>query len=126
VEYPDGLRYSEEHEWVRADRNHVVVGITDYAQDALGDVVFVELPSVGMTVSRGERVCEVESTKSVSEIFAPVSGTIQEVNNSLADTPEQLNTDPYGAGWIFTIAATDEAEVDSLMDAAKYRNLVEQ
>ena len=100
---PEELRYSTEHEWVRTDDDTVVVGITDYAQDALGDVVFVDLPEVGTEVTAGEPMGEVESTKSVSDLFAPVSGTITQVNDSLADQPEQLNHDAYGDGWLVVI-----------------------
>lgn len=120
---PDDLRYSSDHEWVRTDGNQLRVGITDYAQDALGDVVFVELPTVGATVKAGDAIAEVESTKSVSDIFAPVSGTIVEVNDELTDAPERLNEDPYGDGWIMVIETTDgEAE---LLDAAAYQALIE-
>ncbi len=120
---PEDLRYSSDHEWIRTDGQRVRVGITDYAQDALGDVVFVDLPDVGATVSAGESVAEVESTKSVSDIYAPVSGTIVEVNAELADSPERLNEDPYGEGWLFIIEAS--AEADSLLDAAAYRALID-
>ena len=120
---PDDLRYSSDHEWVRSDGPGVRVGITDYAQDALGDVVFVELPEVGSTVSAGDSIAEVESTKSVSDIYAPVSGTIVEVNTELADTPERLNEDPYGEGWLFVIEPSDDN--GDLLDAAAYRALID-
>jgi glycine cleavage system H protein len=120
---PDDLRYSSDHEWVRADGSTVRVGITDYAQDALGDVVFVELPEVGATVAAGDSVAEVESTKSVSDIYAPVSGTITEVNTDLADSPERLNEDPYGEGWLFVIEPADDSA--ELLDAAAYRSLID-
>ena len=119
---PDDLRYSSDHEWVRSDGPRVRVGITDYAQDALGDVVFVDLPDVGTEVSAGESVAEVESTKSVSDIYAPVSGTVVEVNADLADTPEKLNEDPYGEGWLFVIEASSDAD---LLDASAYRALID-
>ena len=122
---PEDHAYSSDHEWIRADGAQARVGITDYAQDALGDVVYVQLPEVGAQVKAGEAIAEVESTKSVSDIFAPVSGTIVEVNADLADAPERLNEDPYGEGWIFTIELSDPSEVDSLLDAAGYRALVE-
>ena len=125
MQLPDDLRYSSDHEWVRIDGNRARVGITDYAQDALGDVVYVQLPEVGTTVSAGDAIAEVESTKSVSDIYAPVSGTIVEVNADLADAPERLNEDPYGEGWIFVVAVDDAASVDGLLDAAAYRALVE-
>jgi glycine cleavage system H protein len=126
VEFPENLRYSKEHEWVALDGARARVGITDYAQDALGDVVFVQLPEVGTSVAAAASVAEVESTKSVSDIYAPVAGTVIEVNESLNDAPEQLNTDPYGTGWIFVLEASDPAAVDSLLDAAAYRRLVEE
>lgn len=125
MEFPEQLRYSEEHEWVAVDGGRARVGITDFAQDALGDVVYVELPGVGSNVMAHASCAEIESTKSVSEIFSPVTGTIVEVNNTLDDAPEQVNTDPYGAGWIFVVEMADPAEVDGLLDAAAYRALAE-
>ncbi|MGV3759770.1 MAG: glycine cleavage system protein GcvH [Actinomycetota bacterium] len=125
MQIPDDLKYSSDHEWVRTEDGKVRVGITDYAQDALGDVVFVDLPEVGATVTAGQSICEVESTKSVSDIYAPVSGTIAEVNSDLADAPERVNEDPYGEGWIFALAVDDVAAVEGLLDAAGYRALVE-
>jgi glycine cleavage system H protein len=126
VEFPEALRYSKEHEWLAVDGSRARVGITDFAQDALGDVVFVQLPDVGATVGAAATVAEVESTKSVSDIYAPVGGSVVEVNESLNDAPEQLNTDPYGAGWIFVLEMSDPSEADGLMDAAAYRQLVEE
>jgi glycine cleavage system H protein len=126
MEFPDQLRYTKEHEWVARDGARGRVGITDFAQDALGDVVFVQLPDVGANVSAMTTIAEVESTKSVSDIYAPVSGTIVEVNSALESTPEQLNQDPYGDGWMFVIEMSDAAQVDSLLDAAAYRRLVEE
>jgi glycine cleavage system H protein len=120
---PDDLRYSSDHEWVRADGATMRVGITDYAQDALGDVVFVDLPDVGTKVDAGQAVAEVESTKSVSDIFAPVSGTIVEVNADLADTPERLNEDPYGEGWLFVIEV--DGATPELLDPDAYRSLID-
>jgi glycine cleavage system H protein len=125
MDFPEHLRYSPDHEWALLDSGEVRVGITDYAQDALGDVVFVDLPEVGTTVKRGESCSEVESTKSVSEIYAPVSGEITAVNTELNDNPERLNEDPYGDGWMFVIAADDVAELDALLDAEGYRALLE-
>jgi glycine cleavage system H protein len=122
---PDDLRYSAEHEWVRVDANLATVGITDFAQDSLGDVVFVQLPEVGTDVIAGASVSEIESTKSVSDIYAPVSGVVTAVNEALADTPELVNQDPYGQGWIMTIELSEPAEVDALLDAGAYRALVE-
>jgi glycine cleavage system H protein len=126
MEFPDQLRYTKEHEWVAVDGARGRVGITDFAQDALGDVVFVQLPDVGANVSAASSIAEVESTKSVSDIYAPVSGTVAEVNAGLESTPEQLNQDPYGDGWIFVIEMSDASQVDSLLDAAAYRRLVEE
>lgn len=123
---PEDLRYSKDHEWARLEGDRVRVGITDYAQDALGDVVFVELPEVGSTVKLDESFSEVESTKSVSDVYAPLAGTIAEVNTDLADAPERLNEDPYGEGWICLLAPADAAAYESLMDAAAYRALTEE
>jgi glycine cleavage system H protein len=125
MEFPEGLRYTKEHEWVAVEGGRARVGITDYAQDALGDIVYVELPEVGRTVRAAEACAEVESTKSVSDIYAPVSGTIVEVNGTLADAPERINESPYGDGWIFVIEMSDTSEVDGLLDASAYRRLVE-
>jgi glycine cleavage system H protein len=121
---PDDLRYSSDHEWVRVEGATARVGITDYAQDALGDVVYVEAPTIGTSVSAGDKVSEVESTKSVSDIFAPVAGTVVEVNVELSAAPERLNEDPYGEGWICVIELDDASQVDGLLDAAAYRDLV--
>lgn len=125
MQIPDDLKYSSDHEWVRVEDGRARVGITDYAQDALGDVVFVDLPEVGAKVAAGDSISEVESTKSVSDIYAPVSGEIVEVNTDLGDAPERLNEDPYGEGWIFVVAVDDPSQVDRLLDAAAYRALVE-
>lgn len=122
---PDDLRYSEDHEWVKVEGSRVRFGITDYAQDALGDVVFVQVPTSGSVVTRGASISEVESTKSVSDIYAPVSGTVAEVNEDLADAPQRVNEDPYGEGWIAVIETSDAAELDQLLDAGAYRTLTE-
>ncbi|MEM1332761.1 MAG: glycine cleavage system protein GcvH [Actinomycetota bacterium] len=122
---PTDLRYSSDHEWVRLDGDVITIGITDYAQDSLGDVVFVELPDVGTEVAANESFTEVESTKSVSDIYAPVAGTIASVNDQLDDQPDLLNSDPYGAGWLCTITVADPADVDALLDADGYRALTE-
>jgi glycine cleavage system H protein len=122
---PEELRYSTDHEWARADGDRVRVGITDYAQDALGDVVFVELPTPGSAVEAGGMVGEVESTKSVSEIYAPVAGEVVAVNGALTDAPETLNSDPYGEGWICEIVPTDPASLDTLLDSDGYRQLID-
>ena len=121
---PDDLRYSSDHEWVRAEGTTLRVGITDYAQDALGDVVYVEIPEVGAVVAAGDKVSEVESTKSVSDIYAPVSGTVVEANDELSSAPERLNEDPYGEGWICVIEPSEPAGADGLLDAAAYRDLI--
>jgi glycine cleavage system H protein len=126
MDFPEQLRYSAEHEWVAVDGTRARIGITDFAQDALGDVVYVQLPDVGALVMANASIAEVESTKSVSEIYAPVSGTVVEVNQSLDDTPEQVNQDPYGSGWIFVIELAEPEQVDGLMAAAAYRALVEE
>lgn len=121
---PEDLRYTTDHEWVRPDGARLTMGITDYAQDALGDVVFVQLPEPGTTVEAGASFSEVESTKSVSDIYAPVSGTVVEVNTELTDAPQHLNDDPYGEGWICVIEAADPGELGGLLDADGYRKLI--
>jgi glycine cleavage system H protein len=123
---PGDLRYSKDHEWVRtSDDNRAVVGITDYAQDALGDVVFVDLPEVGSNVSVGDSIGEIESTKSVSDVYSPLTGMVVEVNSELLDTPEKVNDDPYGEGWMFTLEVADAAAFAELMDATSYTELTE-
>ena len=124
---PDELRYSSEHEWARRldDGSRVRIGITDFAQDALGDVVYVDLPTVGTKVDASESVGELESTKSVSEMYAPIGGTVVAVNEALADNPQLLNEDPYGEGWLIEIEAKDLAELTALLDADAYRSLTE-
>ncbi|MGZ4492086.1 MAG: glycine cleavage system protein GcvH, partial [Nocardioidaceae bacterium] len=123
--YPEDLKYTSEHEWVRspgeADAS-VRIGITDYAQDALGDIVYVSLPETGTEIEDGAAVGELESTKSVSDVYAPLSGTVVAVNDALDGTPELVNSDPYGAGWLFEIVPSDPAAVDGLMDAAAYQD----
>lgn len=122
---PDDLRYTAEHEWARTEGDVLRIGITDYAQDALGDVVFVQLPEPGAEVRAGESCAEVESTKSVSDVYAPVDGTVVEVNPDLADAPQRLNEDPYGDGWLCVIRPTADAAPESLLDADGYRKLIE-
>jgi glycine cleavage system H protein len=122
---PDDLRYPNDHEWVRPADAAVRIGITDFAQDALGDVVFVDLPAVGTVVSKGGSLAEVESTKSVSQIYAPVSGTVVETNEALRGAPELLNSEPYGEGWICAIEASDAAEIDSLLAPEEYRTVTD-
>jgi glycine cleavage system H protein len=120
LEYPADLRYTAEHEWVRVDGDTVRVGITAFAQEALGDVVFVTLPGVGDSVTAGDTCGEVESTKSVSDLYAPVTGEVTAVNDSLDSTPELVNNDPYGGGWMYEMRPADAADVDALMDADAY------
>lgn len=122
---PADLRYSSDHEWIRQDGNVVTIGITEYAQDSLGDVVFVEVPEQGTTVLLGDSFTEVESTKSVSDIYAPMSGIISAVNEVLDDQPELLNSDPYGEGWICSIQYSDSSQLEELMDADAYTALTE-
>jgi len=122
---PDDLRYSSDHEWARANGTTVRIGITDYAQDALGDIVFVDLPAVGGAIESGGTIGEVESTKSVSEIYAPVAGSVLAVNSSLADNPALMNDDPYGEGWLCELEASDPGSLETLLDAASYRQLTE-
>jgi glycine cleavage system H protein len=122
---PEDLRYTADHEWARSEGDQIRIGITDYAQDALGDVVFVQLPAPGATVSAGDSFAEVESTKSVSDVYAPVSGKVVEVNAELADAPQKLNDDPYGEGWLCVLQPDDTDTVGALLDADGYRKLIE-
>jgi glycine cleavage system H protein len=127
VEFPEELRYTKEHEWARAESEaRVRVGITDYAQDALGDVVYVDLPEVGTAVQGGQSFGEVESTKSVSDVFSPISGTIVERNPLVDERPELVNEQPYGDGWLVVIEPAEPGAVESLLDAAAYRAFVDQ
>ena len=119
---PDDLHYSKDHEWVRVDGNIAIVGITDYAQDSLGDVVYVELPKVGDDFAANESFGSVESVKAVSEVFSPVSGEIVGTNEALADTPEKVNQDPYGDGWMIRVQMSNPGEVDSMLTAAEYED----
>ena len=121
---PGDLRYTSDHEWARVEEGTLTVGITDFAQDALGPVVFVQLPEVGSEVRKGGTLGEVESTKSVSEVYAPVAGRVVDVNAELADKPELLNEDPYGAGWLCVIEPTDPVEAEQLLDAASYEGIL--
>lgn len=123
---PGDLRYLQSHEWARVEGERVTVGISDFAQDALGDIVFVELPEVGRAVAAGEAFCEVESTKSVSDIYAPVAGTVAEVNTALGDAPQKINDDPYGDGWICVIQAATPVSGDDLLDAAAYQKVLDE
>jgi len=123
-EYPDELRYTSDHEWVNRVGERVRIGITAYAQDALGDIVFVSLPDVGATVSAGSSVGEVESTKSVSDLYAPVSGTVVALNDALQDEPNLVNTDPYGEGWMFEVEPAEAGAVDGLLTSEQYRQQI--
>jgi glycine cleavage system H protein len=126
VNVPDDLKYADTHEWARLeDDGTVTLGISDFAQDQLGDVVFIGLPAVGATVTAGEPFGEIESTKSVSDLYAPVTGEVASVNGALGDSPERVNADPYGEGWMIVIRAADVSSLDRLMDAAAYRAFVE-
>jgi glycine cleavage system H protein len=123
--YPDELRYHPEHDWARIDGEMATFGVTWYAQDALGEVVFYEPPEVGKEVKKDEAYAEVESVKAVSDVYAPLSGEVTEVNAALAENPEKINQDPYGDGWMVKVKLSDPSEADGLMDAAAYRKLLE-
>jgi glycine cleavage system H protein len=125
-EIPRDLQYTREDEWVRVEGGRVVIGVTDYAQQQLGDIVFVELPAVGSSVERGEPFGVIESVKAVSDLYAPVSGEVVEVNGDLADHPENVNEDCYADGWMITIELSDAADLETLLDAARYRQHVEE
>jgi len=124
AKYPSDLKYSEEHEWVRVEGDTVTVGISDFAQDQLGEVVFVDLPDVGSEIVGGETFGEVESVKSVSDLFSPVTGSVVERNDNLPDAPETVNEDPYGDGWLVKVKMGDASELDALMSAAEYEDFV--
>jgi len=124
MQFPADLRYTKEHEWLRLQGGEAVVGITDFAQDALGDVVFVELPAVGTVLTQGQTFGVVESNKTVSDLFAPVGGTVLAVNQSLRDEPEAVNRDPYGAGWMVKLAPANAGDANGLLDAAAYQAFV--
>ena len=126
MNFPDDLRYTREHEWARRKGKNVVVGITEFAQDQLGDVVYLELPDVGDAVKKGDAFGVVESTKAVSELFAPLTGKVVEVNDPLSDAPETVNEDPYEEGWMVVIEPSDPAEVDALMDAKAYQAFLDE
>jgi glycine cleavage system H protein len=123
---PTSLKYTKEHEWVKLEGNKVTIGITDHAQSALGDVVFVELPSVGDTLEAGKPMGVVESVKAVSDVYCPVSGTVTKVNEVLLDTPETLNQDAFGAGWMVELEVADLSQIDGLMDAAQYEEFLQE
>jgi glycine cleavage system H protein len=120
MSYPDDLRYSKEHEWVRAEESHATIGITSFAADELGDIVFVELPEVGSSLTQFGTFGVVESVKAVSDLFSPVSGTVAEVNEALREAPELLNSDPFGEGWIVRVELSDASELETLMNADAY------
>jgi glycine cleavage system H protein len=122
--YPEDLKYHPEHDWARAEDGEATFGITWYAQDALGEVVFYEAPEVGSTVTKDAAYAEVESVKAVSDVYAPLSGEVTAVNEGLADNPEKINEDPYGDGWLVKVKLSDPSELDQLMDAAAYRELL--
>lgn len=124
-EYPEGLLYHPEHDWAKVDGDVATFGITWYAQDALGEVVFFDAPDVGTQVRQGESYAEVESVKAVSEVIAPLSGEVVEVNEALADSPEKVNEDPYGEGWLVKVRVSDQSECDTLLDAAAYTDLLD-
>jgi glycine cleavage system H protein len=124
MEFPDDVRYTKEHEWIRLEGPEAVIGITDFAQDALGDVVFVELPAVGAVLTQGQTFGVVESNKTISDLFAPVAGQVLAVNTDLRDEPQRVNEEPYGSGWMIRIAVAKREELDTLLDAAGYRAFV--
>lgn len=126
MDFPDHLKYTKEHEWARIEDGSVVVGVTDYAQESLGEVVYVELPEEGSAVVMGEAFGVIESTKAVSDLYSPVTGTVIEVNDSLLDSPELINEDPYDEGWILRIELSDPSELDQLLDAPSYASYVEE
>jgi glycine cleavage system H protein len=124
--YPDDLRYTKDHEWIKLEKGVGTVGITSYAQEALGDIVFIELPSVGDSVSAGDVLGSIESVKAVSDLYTPVSGEIKEVNSALENGPELINSDPYGDGWILKIAGVDKGELEELMNAEEYQDFLKE
>lgn len=126
MEFPKDLKYTKEHEWVKVEGDSVTVGITDYAQDSLGDVVYVELPQEGGTVTKNEPFGVVESVKAVSDLYSPVSGTVGEVNDAIMDNPETINEDPYGDAWMLKIELASEDELDDLLSAEEYQSYIEE
>ncbi|MBV8997847.1 MAG: glycine cleavage system protein GcvH [Solirubrobacterales bacterium] len=123
--YPDDLKYHPEHDWARIDGENATFGITWYAQDALGEVVFFDAPEIGATITKDQPYTEVESVKAVSDVFAPLSGEVTGVNDTLADKPETINEDPYGDGWLVKVKLSDPSEADALMDSAEYQATLE-
>lgn len=126
MNFPDNLKYHKEHTWVKVSGKKATIGITDYAQDALGDIVYIDLPEVDSTVEAGSEISEIESTKATSPVIVPVSGTIVEVNEDLSESPEVINEDPYEKGWIAVIEMSNVSELDELMDASEYEKFVEE
>ena len=121
MSFPANIKYTQSHEWIRIESSHVVVGVSWFAQDSMGDVVHVELPQLGDTINAGEPACEIESVKAVSDVYSPVSGEVIEVNEALEDSPETVNSDPYGSGWLFKIEVQEGVDPDDFMDAAAYK-----
>ena len=126
MEFPEGLKYSKEHEWVLVEGNVATIGITEYAQEELGDIVYVELPSVGDTFNKGDAFSSVKSVKAAAEVYLPIGGTITAVNDALTSAPETINSDPHGAGWIARFTVADASEAEGLMDAAAYEKYCEE
>jgi len=126
MEFPEGLRYRKDHEWVRVTEEGAVVGITSFAQDELGEIVYVDPPAVGTTLAQKGVLCVVESTKAASDVYAPISGKVIEVNARLAQEPSLINSDPYGEGWLVKLSSVDEAQVSALLSAADYQALVQK
>ena len=126
MNFPDKIRYSEDHEWIRIDGSEAVIGITDFAQSELGDIVFVDIPEVGIELAKGEVFGSIEAVKTVSDLILPASGELLEVNKLLEDNPETINSEPYDKGWIIRIRLKDPKEVDSLMDAAQYQAFIKK
>ena len=126
MNFPDKIRYSEDHEWIRVDGSEAIIGITDFAQSELGDIVFVDIPEVGIELAKGEVFGSIEAVKTVSDLILPASGELLEVNKLLEDNPETINSDPYDKGWIIRIRLKDPKEVDSLMDAAQYQAFIKK
>jgi len=126
AEYPPNLKYTKEHEWARKEGSNVVVGITFHAQEELGDVVYVELPKLGSSITAGSPFGVIESTKAVSELFAPISGKVVKANEALTGAPQTVNEDPYGAGWLIEIEPSDSLQLDQLLDAAAYQKLIQE
>ena len=125
MQIPQELKYTKEHEWLRIEDGTVVIGITEYAQQELGDIVFIELPEPGRDIKKGETLCVIESTKAASDVFAPVTGVVKEVNNALKDSPESVNSSPYQSGWLVKLADVASADFDQLMDAGQYQTFLE-